>query len=97
MIIIRNRKQGCGSVFIFLQIRIQSLRLETNPDPDPDPIRIQGFNDQKLKKITAEIFFIFFFYQKLQFTFFFFNYFLALKAGLHFMGVFFTVTIYIDI
>jgi hypothetical protein len=20
------------------------------PDPDPDPIRIQGFNDQKLKK-----------------------------------------------
>jgi hypothetical protein len=21
---------------------------------DPDPIRIQGFNDQKLKKITAE-------------------------------------------
>jgi hypothetical protein len=36
------------------------LRLETNTDPDPDPdldpdpIRIQGFNDQKLKKITAE-------------------------------------------
>jgi hypothetical protein len=32
------------------------LRLETNPDPDPDPdpIRIQGFTDQKLKKITAE-------------------------------------------
>ncbi len=24
--------------------------LETNTDPDPDPIRIQGFNDQKLKK-----------------------------------------------
>jgi hypothetical protein len=22
----------------------------TDPDPDPDPIRIQGFNDQKLKK-----------------------------------------------
>jgi hypothetical protein len=22
----------------------------TNPDPDPDLIRIQGFNDQKLKK-----------------------------------------------
>jgi hypothetical protein len=21
-----------------------------DPDPDPDPIRIQGFNDQKLKK-----------------------------------------------
>ncbi len=28
--------------------------------PDPDPIRIQGFNDQKLKKITAEKFFLFF-------------------------------------
>ncbi len=24
--------------------------LETNTEPDPDPIRIQGFNDQKLKK-----------------------------------------------
>ncbi len=23
---------------------------DTDPDPDPDPIRIQGFNDQKLKK-----------------------------------------------
>jgi hypothetical protein len=22
----------------------------SNTDPDPDPIRIQGFNDQKLKK-----------------------------------------------
>jgi hypothetical protein len=32
----------------FFRIRIQSLRLETNTDPDP--IRIQGFNDQKLKK-----------------------------------------------
>jgi hypothetical protein len=31
-----------------------------NTDPDPDPIRIQGFNDQKLKKITAENFFYFF-------------------------------------
>jgi hypothetical protein len=29
-------------------IRIQHFRLETVPDPDP--IRIQGFNDQKLKK-----------------------------------------------
>jgi hypothetical protein len=26
------------------------MMLETNTDPDPDPIRIQGFNDQKLKK-----------------------------------------------
>jgi hypothetical protein len=40
------------------------LRLETNTDPDPDPIRIQGFNDQKLKKITAENFFIYFFLSK---------------------------------
>ncbi len=36
----------------FFRIRIQRLRLETttDPDTDPDPIRIQGFNDQKLKK-----------------------------------------------
>jgi hypothetical protein len=27
---------------------------DPDTDPDPDPIRIQGFNDQKLKKITAE-------------------------------------------
>ncbi len=39
---------------IFFRIRIQSLMLETNTDPDP--IRIQGFNDKKLKKITAENF-----------------------------------------
>ncbi len=32
----------------FIRIRIQHVRLNTNPDPDP--IRIQGFNDQKLKK-----------------------------------------------
>jgi hypothetical protein len=34
--------------------RIQHFRLNT--DPDRDPIRIQGFDDQKLKKkkITAE-------------------------------------------
>ncbi len=31
-----------------IRIRIQRLRLKTNPDQDP--IRIQGFNDQKLKK-----------------------------------------------
>ncbi len=41
--------------------------LETNTDPDP--IRIQGFNDQKLKKIKAEIYLLFFFDQKLQFTY----------------------------
>jgi hypothetical protein len=32
----------------FIQIRIQHFRLNTNPDPVP--IRIQGSNDQKLKK-----------------------------------------------
>jgi hypothetical protein len=38
--------------FLRIRIRIQRLMLEANtdPDPDPDPIRIQGFNDQKLKK-----------------------------------------------
>jgi hypothetical protein len=47
------------------------IRMETNtdPDPDPDPIRIQGFNDQKLKKITAEKKNEIFFDQKLQFTY----------------------------
>jgi hypothetical protein len=52
--VIQCTDQGCGSVFIFFRIRIQSLMLEANTDPDPnldpDPIRIQGFNDQKLKK-----------------------------------------------
>jgi hypothetical protein len=32
--------------FICVRIRIQHFRLNT----DPDPIRIQGFNDQKLKE-----------------------------------------------
>ncbi len=41
--------------------------LETNTDPDP--IRIQGFNDQKLKKITDEKKNCIFFDQKLQFTY----------------------------
>ncbi len=50
------------------------MMLETNtdpdPDPDPDPIRIQGFNDQKLKKNNSwKFFYLFFFYQKLQFTY----------------------------
>jgi hypothetical protein len=32
-----------------------------NPDTDPDPIRIQDFDDEKLKRInTAAIFYIFF-------------------------------------
>ncbi len=53
--------------FIRIQIWIQHFRLNT--DPDPDPIRIQGFNDQKLKKIPAEKKITFFFLQKLQFTY----------------------------
>jgi hypothetical protein len=38
--------------FLRIRIRTQSLMVEANTDldPDPDPIRIQGFNDQKLKK-----------------------------------------------
>jgi hypothetical protein len=36
--------------FFRIRIRVQRLRLETNTDPDSDPIRIQGFNEQKLKK-----------------------------------------------
>jgi hypothetical protein len=45
---------GCRPVFririhfLRIQIRIQWIRMEANTDPDP--IRIQGFNDQKLKK-----------------------------------------------
>ncbi len=32
-----------------------ALQVNTDPDMDPDPIRIQGFDDQKLKeKNTAE-------------------------------------------
>ena len=53
----------------FLRIRIQRIRMEANTDTDPDPIRIQGFNDQTLKKITAEKKIKFFFDQKLQFTY----------------------------
>jgi hypothetical protein len=41
--------------FLRIRIRIQSLMLveantDPDPNPDPDPIRIQGFNNQKLKK-----------------------------------------------
>jgi hypothetical protein len=45
--------QGFGSVFNFLRIRIQRIRTEANMDPDL--IRIQDFDGQKLKKITAEL------------------------------------------
>ncbi len=34
-----------------VRIRIRHFRLNT--DPDPDPIRVQGFDDQKLKKINS--------------------------------------------
>ncbi len=43
-------------------IRMQSLMLETNTDPDP--IRIQGFNDKKLKKNYSWKFFYIFFWSK---------------------------------
>jgi hypothetical protein len=36
---------------IRIRMRIQHFRLDT--DPDPDPIRIQGFYDQKLKKVYS--------------------------------------------
>ncbi len=58
---------GSGSrVWCWRPIRIR-IRI---PDPDPDPIRIQGFNDQKLKKnYSRKFFIIFFFDRKLQFTY----------------------------
>jgi hypothetical protein len=46
--------------------------LETNTDPDPDPIQYgsRALMTKNLKKITAENnFFLFFLYQKLQFTY----------------------------
>jgi hypothetical protein len=36
-----------------------SFQVNPDPDTDPDPIRIQGFDDQKLKKIQLENFFSF--------------------------------------
>jgi hypothetical protein len=59
--------------FLRIRIRIQSLMLETNTDPDTDPDPIQygsrALMTKNLKKITAENFFKFFSYQKLQFTY----------------------------
>jgi hypothetical protein len=49
---VRGLNPGLRIRIHFIRIRIQHFRLNT--DPDPDPIRIQGLNDQKLKKITAE-------------------------------------------
>ena len=45
------------------------MEANTDPDTDPDPIRIQGFNDQKLKKNNSWKKIKFFFDQKLQFTY----------------------------
>ncbi len=46
------------------------MEANTDPDTDPDPIRIQGFNDQKLKKNNSwKKNLIFFLNQKLQFTY----------------------------
>jgi hypothetical protein len=45
-------------------IRIQHFMLNT----DTNPIWIQGFDDQKLKKITADKKILIYFCQKLQFT-----------------------------
>jgi hypothetical protein len=50
-----------------IQIRIQHFRLST--DSDPDPIRIQGFDDKKVKKFSAEKKFKFFFIKNSQFTY----------------------------
>ncbi len=47
-----------------IRIRIQHFRLNT--DPYQDPIRIQGFDDQKLRKKNSS--WNFFFFQNLQFT-----------------------------
>jgi hypothetical protein len=56
-------QQGCGSAFISSGSGSRSGSSilgwipngsGSNTDPDPDPIRIQGFNDQNLKKITLE-------------------------------------------
>ncbi len=70
---LQGSKPGFRIRIHFLRIRIQRIRMEANTDPetdpDPDPIRIQGFNDQKLKKIPAEKKIKFFFDQKLQFTY----------------------------
>jgi hypothetical protein len=44
--LLRMKKAGLRISNRFIRIRIQHFRLNT----DPDPIRIQGFNDQKLKQ-----------------------------------------------
>ncbi len=54
-----------------IRIRNQHFGLNTDPDPDPDPdpIRIQGFDEQKLKKMNSFKKNLIFLDQKLQFTY----------------------------
>jgi hypothetical protein len=53
-VLLRRAGRDLNSLPAELWIRIQ---LNLDLDTDPDPIRIQGFDDQKLKKKnTAEIF-----------------------------------------
>ncbi len=49
---IRIRNTSVSDPYSFFTDPDPEVGLETNTDPDtdPDPIRIQGFNDQKLKK-----------------------------------------------
>ncbi len=51
-IIISGLRIRIHLIRIPIRIGIQYFRLNINPFPDP--IRIQGFDDQKRKKITAE-------------------------------------------
>jgi hypothetical protein len=71
VIVQRFLKQGCGSGFTELGSGYgSSISVIPDPDTDPDPIRIQGFEDQKLKKkIQQNFFFVFSLDRKLQFTY----------------------------
>ncbi len=62
-IFLLRSKQCFGSVFIW-----SGSEKSLNTDPDPDPIRTQGFDDQKMKKVTGKKK-SFFEKKKLQFTF----------------------------
>ncbi len=57
LICYHSHKEKCDCLLLFpgLRIRIHFIRIQhfrLNTDLDPDAIRIQGFNDQKLKNIT---------------------------------------------
>ncbi len=60
---------GSGAFLTGFRISIHFLRIRMEANTDPDPIRIQGFNDQKLKKNNSWKKIKFFFDQKLQFTY----------------------------